>query len=109
VTDVDPHPALALNDTVHQRVRLAILAMLNETKECRFATLRDELGLTDGNLNRHLKVLDDAGLVQVIKGYEGRRPRTWLRLTRPGRDAVRHEIAALEALVLRLRRGDRSH
>jgi DNA-binding MarR family transcriptional regulator len=98
-----PHPALALNDTVHQRVRLGILAILGETRECRFSTLRDELQLTDGNLNRHLKILEDAELLQVRKGYEGRRPCTWLRLTRQGRDALRHEIAALEQLVDRVR------
>jgi DNA-binding MarR family transcriptional regulator len=98
-----PHPALALNDTVHQRVRLAILTVLSETKECTFSALRDELGLTDGNLNRHLRVLDAAGLLHVTKGYEGRRPCTWLRLTRKGRTAMKEEIAALESLVKRLK------
>ncbi|MBM0230962.1 transcriptional regulator [Micromonospora sp. STR1_7] len=97
------HPALALNDTVHQRVRLAILTMLSEARECRFSTLRDELGLTDGNLNRHLRILEQAGLLQVVKGYEGRRPATWLRLTREGRAALHAEITALEQLVDRLR------
>jgi DNA-binding MarR family transcriptional regulator len=98
-----PHPALALDDTVHQRVRLGILTVLSEVRECRFATLRDELGLTDGNLNRHLRILEEAGLLQAIKGYEGRRPCTWLRLTRQGRAALRAEVAALEQLVRRLR------
>lgn len=102
-----PHPALALNDTVHQRVRLAILVVLSETPECRFSTLRDELGLTDGNLNRHLRVLEDAGLLKVTKGYEGRRPCTWLRLTRPGREALKAELATLENLVKRLKRATR--
>ncbi|MEE6259241.1 winged helix-turn-helix domain-containing protein [Plantactinospora sonchi] len=97
------HPALALDDTVHQRVRLAILTVLSEVRDCRFAALRDELGLTDGNLNRHLRILEDAGLLQVTKGYEGRRPCTWLRLTRQGRTALRAEVAALEQLVDRLR------
>ena len=97
------HPALALDDTVHQRVRLGILTVLSEAQECKFATLREDLGLTDGNLNRHLRVLEQAGLLQVIKGYEGRRPGTWLRLTRQGRSALRAEVAALEQLVSRLR------
>src|SRR5262249_3698248 len=87
----DGHPPLALNDTVHQRVRLAILTVLSESQECRFATLRDELGLTDGNLNRHLRVLEDSGLIQVTKGSEGRRPVTWLRLSRLGRNALKEE------------------
>ena len=103
MTEEQTHPALALDDVVHQRVRLAILAMLSETREIRFGTLRDELGLTDGNLNRHLRVLEEARLLQVRKGYEGRRPATWLRLTRQGREALRKEVAALEELVWRLR------
>ncbi|MEV4627876.1 transcriptional regulator [Micromonospora sp. NPDC049523] len=98
-----PHPALALDDTVHQRVRLGILTVLSATQECKFATLRDELGLTDGNLNRHLRILEQAELLQVIKGYEARRPCTWLRLTRQGRAALRAEVAALEQLVSRIR------
>ncbi|MET8833874.1 transcriptional regulator [Micromonospora sp. NPDC004540] len=104
-----PHPALALDDVVHQRVRLAILTVLSETQECRFSTLRDELSLTDGNLNRHLRVLEQAGLLRVIKAYDGRRPSTWLRLTRQGRAALRAEVAALEQLVARLRAANADH
>jgi DNA-binding MarR family transcriptional regulator len=107
MTSGDDHPALALNDTVHQRVRLAILTILSESQECRFATLRDELGLTDGNLNRHLRVLEDSGLVQVTKGSEGRRPVTWLGLSRRGRDALKEELATLESVVKRLKRASR--
>jgi DNA-binding MarR family transcriptional regulator len=99
----EAHPAVSLDDTVHQRVRLGILAILSEATECSFAVLRDELRLTDGNLNRHLAVLERAQLLRVRKGYEGRRPCTWLRLTRRGREALRDEIAALDQIVTRLR------
>ncbi|MFF0722150.1 transcriptional regulator [Micromonospora sp. NPDC003816] len=101
--DPAPHPATVLDDVVHQRVRLGILTVLSEAAECRFATLRDELGLTDGNLNRHLRILEQAGLLQTTKGYEGRRPVTWIRLTRAGRIALRAEVTALEQLVSRIR------
>jgi DNA-binding MarR family transcriptional regulator len=104
----DPHPSLALDETVHQRVRLGILAVLSESSECTFAALRDQLGLTDGNLGGHLRILEQAELVEVHKGYEGRRPCTWLRLTRKGRAALRDEVAALERLVARLRAADAS-
>ncbi len=99
----EPHPVLALDETVHQRVRLGILAVLGEATETTFALLRDELQLTDGNLSRHLRVLEQAGLLEVRKGYEGRRPCTWLRLTAQGRTALREEVAALERLVARVR------
>ena len=98
------HPSLALDETVHQRVRLGILAILSEATECTFPIVRDELELTDGNLSRHLRVLEEAGLIEIRKGYEGRRACTWLTLTRQGRKALRDEITALEQLVHRLRR-----
>jgi DNA-binding MarR family transcriptional regulator len=63
--------------------------------------LREALGLTAGNLSRHLTVLEEAGLVQVEKGYAGRRPRTWVRITGPGRKALARELTALTELVRR--------
>ena len=99
------HPALDLDETVHQRVRLGILTVLSEA-EATFTALRDQLSLSDGNLSRHLRILEDAGLLEVHKGYEGRRPCTWLRLTRAGRRALRTEVAALEQLVARIRAAD---
>jgi DNA-binding MarR family transcriptional regulator len=105
VTTADSaHPTVALNDTVHHRFRLGILAILDEATECTFTSIRDQLGLTDGNLSRHIRVLDEAGMVAVRKGYEGRRPCTWLRLTPHGHAALREEIAALEQIVARVKK-----
>jgi len=106
VSEAPPHPAVGLDDVIHQRVRLGILVMLAEIPECAFSTLRTELRLTDGNLNRHVQVLVDADLVTVTKGYEGNRPRTWLKLTADGRRALRAELLALEQLTTRLKSAD---
>ena len=100
------HPSLGLDETVHQRVRLGVLTVLSEASQCSFTALRDQLGLTDGNLSRHLRILEEAGLLEVHKGYEGRRPCTWLKLTTAGRRALREEIGALERLVARFRASD---
>ena len=94
------HPTNGLDDTVHQRHRLGILTITAEAR-AEFGYLRDALGLTPGNLSRHLTVLEEAGLVQVEKGYEGRRPRTWVRITAGGRAALAAELAALTELVRR--------
>ena len=77
------------------------IGILTITAEARaeFGYLRDTLGLTPGNLSRHLTVLEEAGLVQVDKGYHGRRPRTWVRITGPGRAALAAELATLTELV----------
>ena len=93
------HPALQLDDTVHQRVRLGILAVLSEARRADFAYLRDALDLTDGNLSRHIAVLEQAGLVTVEKGFEGKRPRTWVEATRAGRRALAAEVNALRELI----------
>jgi DNA-binding MarR family transcriptional regulator len=95
------HPTNALDETVHQRHRLGILTITAEAKSADFGYLRDALGLTPGNLSRHLTVLEDAGLVQVTKGYEGRRPRTWVQITSAGRSALASELAALTELLRR--------
>ena len=96
------HPANGLDDTVHQRVRLGILAVLDETRRADFAYLRDNLELTDGNLSRHLQVLEDAGYVKVAKTFEGKRPRSWVSATKEGRAAFADEVAALRALLRRV-------
>ena len=97
------HPTNALDETVHQRHRLGILTITAEAKSADFGYLRDALGLTPGNLSRHLTVLEEAGLVQVTKGYEGRRPRTWVQITQQGRAALTAELAALTELLHRHR------
>lgn len=98
------HPVRGLDDVVHQRHRLGILAIAAEARRVDFGYLRGALDLTAGNLSRHITVLADAGLLEVEKGYEGRRPRTWVRITREGRRALTAELASLEALVRRHRR-----
>jgi DNA-binding MarR family transcriptional regulator len=99
---VAEHPTNGLNDVVHQKHRLGILTIASETKRVEFGYLKDTLGLTGGNLSRHLTVLVDAGLLDMEKGYDGRRPKTWVSITRAGRQALADELAALRALVARL-------
>jgi DNA-binding MarR family transcriptional regulator len=98
------HPTAALNDVVHQRARLGILTVLGEAQRVDFPYLKSLLQLTDGNLGRHIEVLAAEGLVRVTKGYEGRRPRTWVEITRPGRGALAAEMDALKQLVQRYER-----
>ncbi|MGW2350965.1 winged helix-turn-helix domain-containing protein [Actinacidiphila glaucinigra] len=96
------HPTHALDDTVHQRVRLGILTVAREADRVEFGFLKKQLAVTDGNLSRHLKVLEDSGLITLEKGYAGKRPRTWIALTREGTQALDAELRALRALVHRL-------
>lgn len=96
------HPANDLDDAVHQRVRLGILAVLAEAKEADFTYLRDTLELTDGNLATHLRVLEQAGWVKVKREGSGRSARSWISITKQGRAALGREVRALRALLDRI-------
>ena len=93
------HPAVRVEDVVHQRVRLGVLALLSEGGERSFTELRDTLGQSDGGLGRHLKVLAEAGYITLTKSFQDNRPRTGVALTDAGRAAVRTERRALTQLV----------
>lgn len=95
------HPTVDIDDVVHQRHRLGILTIAAEAKRVEFGYLRETLGLTAGNLSRHITVLEEAGLVEVQKGYDGKRPRTWVRINGTGRAALAKEMSALRELVAR--------
>lgn len=95
------HPTNRLDEMVHQRHRLGILTIADEAERVEFTYLRETLGLTGGNLSRHLAVLEEAKLIEVAKGYEGRRPRTWVSISAQGRASLDAELDALRQLVAR--------
>jgi DNA-binding MarR family transcriptional regulator len=72
-----------------------------------FGFLRTALDLTAGNLGQHLSVLEKAELVHIEKGYEGKRPRTWVNLTPEGEKALRDEIAHLKRLIQQVEQAPR--
>jgi len=100
VTDADKHPLADLDETIHQRARLGILAILAENGEADFAHLKRSLRLTDGNLGRHLEILVEAGHITLRKGSDGRRKRTWVRITPIGSSALSTEVELLRLLLL---------
>lgn len=93
------HPTVDLDDVVHQRTRLGILAILSRGDRVEFGYLKDALDLSPGNLSRHLTTLVEARLVAVEKGYQGRRPRTWVSITKTGKSAYDDEMAILRSLL----------
>lgn len=89
-----------LDRVIHEKARLGVLTSLTaHPKGLAFADLKQLCGLTDGNLSRHLQVLQEAGLVEIIKGYEGNRPHTTCRLTGEGRDRFLDYLSVLEQVV----------
>jgi DNA-binding MarR family transcriptional regulator len=106
--DPPAHPITGLDEVVHQRVRLGILTVAHEARRVEFGYLRTQLNLTAGNLSKHVSVLETAGLIEVEKGYAGRRGRTWITLTAAGRTALAEEIGRLKLLIARVETTDRA-
>lgn len=89
-----------LDRVIHEKARLGVLtSLMAHPKGLAFADLKQLCGLTDGNLSRHLHVLQEAGLVAILKGYEGNRPHTTCRLTAEGRGRFLDYLSVLEQVV----------
>jgi DNA-binding transcriptional ArsR family regulator len=89
-----------LDRVIHEKARLGVLtSLITHPKGLAFADLKQLCGLTDGNLSRHLQVLQEAGLVDISKGYDGNRPHTRCRLTKSGRRRFLEYLGVLEGLV----------
>ena len=89
-----------LDRAIHEKARLGVLtSLMVHPRGLAFGDLKQLCGLTDGNLSRHLQVLQDAGLVEIVKGYAGNRPQTQCRLTAAGRQRFLDYLAVLEQVV----------
>ncbi|HXY35619.1 MAG TPA: transcriptional regulator [Planctomycetaceae bacterium] len=89
-----------LERAIHEKARLGILTSLMTRRDgLLFTELKQLCSLTDGNLNRHLKVLQDAGLVDVWKGSQKGKPQTLCRLSPDGRRRFLEYVAVLEQVV----------
>jgi DNA-binding MarR family transcriptional regulator len=91
-----------LNETIHQPVRLRVMAALvslEPTIEVDFSYLRDLLQVTDGNLGAHLRKLEEAGYIAIHKTFVERKPRTFVTATSEGRKVFQEHVAALESIL----------
>ena len=89
-----------LERVIHEKARLGILASLVAHPDgLVFNDLKDLCSLTDGNLSRHLQLLQESALVEVWKGTKKNRPQTLVRLTETGRKRFNEYIAVLESVV----------
>lgn len=88
-----------LDDLIHSRIRLAVMAVLASVERAEFTFIRDKVNATDGNLSTHLRKLEDSGYVAISKRFAGRKPVTDVSLTDKGREAFDAYIKHLEALL----------
>jgi len=89
-----------LDRVIHEKARLGVLtSLVGHPKGLVFGDLKELCGLTDGNLSRHLQVLEDAGLIEIEKGYDHNRPQTICRITAEGRRRYLGYLSVLEQVV----------
>lgn len=89
-----------LDRVIHEKARLGILTCLvTHPKGLLFGDLKQLCGLTDGNLSRHLQVLDEVGFVEIVKSFEHNRPQTMCRITSEGRKRYIRYLDILEQVV----------
>jgi hypothetical protein len=90
-----------LDRVIHERARLSVLtSLVTHSKGLLFGDLKQLCALTDGNLNRHLQVLEEAKLIAITKGIQNNRPQTYCRITALGRKRYIEYLAVLEQVLL---------
>lgn len=89
-----------LDRVIHERARLSILtSLITNPKGVTFLDLKQLCSLTDGNLSRHLRVLEEAKMVQIVKEHDRNRPQTICRITASGRKRYLEYLSTLEQVV----------
>jgi DNA-binding MarR family transcriptional regulator len=87
-TDREVTVSASVDRLIHEPARLAIMTNLFVVESANATYLLQQTGLTWGNLGSHLNKLEEAGYVEVVKGYQGRKPETTISLTAQGRTAL---------------------
>jgi DNA-binding MarR family transcriptional regulator len=89
-----------LDRVIHERARLSVLtSLVSNPKGLIFNDLKQLCSLTDGNLSRHLRVLETEKMVQIVKGHDNNRPQTICRITPAGRKRYLEYLSTLEQVV----------
>jgi len=89
----------AIDEVIHGRLRLGIMAYLSAVNPASFPELLDKTGASNGNLSTHLSKLEAAGYVTQEKGYAGKKPQTLVHLTESGRDAWIDYLGTMQSLL----------
>lgn len=95
----NPFDHSAIDDVIHGRLRLGIMAYLSAVSPATFSEVREKVATSDGNLSTHLKKLDEAGYVEIEKRFVGKRPQTRLHMTKTGRKAWVAWLAQMKRIM----------
>lgn len=93
------HPLADVDQVIHASARLMVLTYLYVVESADYVFLKNQTGLTWGNLSTHLNKLEQAGYVAIEKGYKGKKPHTMIRLTDKGRAAFREYKNSMQQVL----------
>jgi DNA-binding MarR family transcriptional regulator len=96
---MDKPPHNEIDDVIHQRTRLSIMASLAGVASMNFNELKADLALTDGNLSTHLSYLEKAQYVKITKKFKGKKPQTTVAVSAKGKTALQKYIEQLETII----------
>ncbi len=98
--NIAPYAFEGLDRLFHEKARLGILtSLISHPDGLGFKQLKELCGLTDGNLSRHMQLLEEANMIELQKGYKGKRPHTNCRLTDEGRKRFNEYLSVLENVI----------
>ena len=101
-TNQELQPLAHIDKTIHEPARLMILATLHAVESADFLFVERQTGLTRGNLSSHMNKLEKAGYIEITKEFVDRIPRTLLRITPDGRDALLEYTNKMKQVLNRL-------
>jgi DNA-binding MarR family transcriptional regulator len=88
-----------LDPVLHQSLRLAVISLLASVESAEFVYLRDQTKSTAGNLSIQLDRLKEAGYIQIVKDFNGKKPRTTCNITPAGKNALKDYVVALKTYL----------
>jgi len=88
-----------IDDVIHGRLRLGVMAYLSTVSPAPFVELKGKVNATDGNLSTHLTKLEEAGYVRIEKTTAGKKPLTLVHLTKQGRNAWIEYLNRIQTLL----------
>ena len=95
----ESHPLADIDQIIHAPARLMILVTLYVVESLDYVFLKNQTGLSWGNIATHLNKLENAGYIEVSKGYQGKKPQSLIRLTSQGRDAFKKYKNKLQSIM----------
>jgi len=97
--DSELHPLADIDQIIHAPARLMVLTYLYVVESADYVFLMRLTGLTWGNLATHLSKLEEAGYVEIQKTFDGKKPKSILRMTEQGRDAFRNYKKSMQQVL----------